>query len=46
MTPGGFADSAFNVSWKELKDAWKDSQTAGDSNWRVKLSLLILDNME
>lgn len=38
--PGGRVDSVFNVSWKELKDVSKDLHMAGDSNWRVMISLL------
>lgn len=36
-------DLVFIVSWKELKDAWKDSRMAGDSNWRVMMSLFKLE---
>lgn len=44
--PGGFVDWSFIVFWKELKDAWKDSRMAGDSNWRIMLSLFKLEHME
>ena len=36
-------DSVFKVSWKELKDASKDLRMAGDSNWRVIISLFKLE---